>query len=150
MDKQKQIEKMATDLVKGEYYASNECMGTDCRDCEHRSKGSIKCRRMYQAEYLYNAGYRKIEEGAVVLTKEEYDELQKGVKTYNYTAMFDAQNSYRWEQGYLHARKETAEKFAERLKGLFPINEDVFRFTIPEKIHNAVDEICKELVEGKK
>ena len=68
------------------------------------------------AKWLINAGYRKIPEGAVVLTKEEHEELQKGVKTYNYTAMFKEQDAYRWEQGYLQGRKETAKEILQEGK----------------------------------
>lgn len=102
-------------------------------------------------------------ENNVVLTKEEYDELQKGVKTYNYTAMFDAQNAYRWEQGYLHGCKETAEKFAERLKEKCRELENKYSHLCKSKkeclmetcryegvlaVKLCIDEICKELVGG--
>lgn len=42
------------------------------------------------AEELLKHYQPKIPEGSVVLSKEEYEELQKGVKTHNYTAMFNA------------------------------------------------------------
>lgn len=89
---------------------------------------------------LYNTGYRKIPENAVVMTREEYDELKKGVKTYNYTAMFNAQDAYRWEQGYLQGTKETAEKFVERLKE---------QFADSARLCEQIDEIAKEFTEGK-
>lgn len=83
-----------------------------------------------------------------LLSKEEYEELQKGIKTYKYTAMFDAQDAYRWEQGYLQGRKETAEKFAERLKeaflGVNCIDIDEWNW-----YQDKIDEICKEITEGK-
>lgn len=104
-------------------------------------KEAIECMNSYTVfERLYNAGYRKIPENAVVLTKEEYDELKKGVKTHNYTAMFDAQDAYRWEQGYFQGFKETAEKFAERLK------QPPYKDFTEEWV---ADEILKEITEGK-
>ena len=33
---------------------------------------------------------------------------------------------------------------------MFPICEDVFRFSTPEQIHKAIDEICKEITEDGK
>jgi hypothetical protein len=104
------------------------------------------------AEALLAKGYRKIPEGArifipdgqiVVLSREEYDELQKGVQTRNYTAMFQAQDAYSWEQGYFLARKETAEKFAERLlhkDNIFEEKDNSYLFYKEE-----IDEICKEI-----
>lgn len=61
------------------------------------------------AEKLYNAGYRKIPENAVVLTREGYKRLQRRqefCKTCEEIAT----------EMVKKARKETAEKFAERLK----------------------------------
>ena len=104
MDKQKQIEEIAKDLKQIKFNMQG------CFIPQY-----VGVHEDITARDLYDLGYRKIPENAVVLTKEEYEELKKGIKTYNYTAMFDAQNAYRWEQGYLQGRKETAEKFAETL-----------------------------------
>lgn len=75
------------------------------------------------AKHLHEQGYRKIPEGSVVLSKEEYEELQKGVKTHNYTAMFNAGQEARIteleERLYNIAyktRKETAKEILEWLK----------------------------------
>lgn len=72
MDKQKQIEEMAK-------YCCNACeMGWDYDfgDCAEKGKDGYKnCRLAKEtAEMLYNAGYRKIPEGAVVFipTEEKY------------------------------------------------------------------------------
>lgn len=54
-----------------------------------------------------------------------------------------------YSDGYAVASKEIVEKLAGRLKALFPIKEDIFSFTTSENIHKAVDEICKEITEGK-
>ena len=62
MDKQKQIEEMAHNLCLNE---------RDCEDCERNGV----CLAYSTATIIYNAGYRKIPEGAVVLTKFEYDEM---------------------------------------------------------------------------
>ena len=139
MEKQKQIEEMVNDL----YGDAIEIKG----DCE------------YVAETMYEKGYRKIPEGAVVLTGTETEERLEDLliefdemSFYPATLMPNAEECAReWKRKLIYAigqlRKETAEKFAERLKALFPINEDIFSFTTSEKIHKAVDEICEEIKE---
>lgn len=86
MDKQEQIEEMEKDIAiridmaKGVAGSMNNGV------------------EGWLSEYLYNAGYRKIDENAVVLTEEEYE---------------------RWQGQTLNikkVRKETAEKFAEKVE----------------------------------
>lgn len=69
----------------------------------------------------------KIPENAVVLTEEEYE---------------------RWQGQTLNikkVRKETAEKFAERVKMAFYYEFDEL---IPSIMADKIDEICKEITEG--
>lgn len=73
------------------------------------------------AEALYNAGYRKIPKGGVVLTKEQEDKIFNDYAEY-----------------IKKVRKETAEKFAERLKEICDYDE---------RLCDTADEICKELVD---
>lgn len=68
MDNQKQIEEMVN------VYAQN-CSNTPIGECE--PKNCMDC----IANAFYNAGYRKIPEGAVVLTKEEYQRYERIEKT---------------------------------------------------------------------
>ena len=79
---------------------------------------------------LYNAGYRKISENEVVLTQEELEHIQSN--------SFDA--------GIKHGSKETAEKFAELVKMAFYYHFDEL---IPSIMADKIDEICKEIAEGK-
>lgn len=66
MDKKKKIEEMASII--------DDCTWvTDENYCEN-----ISCEKCH-AIRLYNAGYRKIPEGAVVLTKEELAKVSKEV-----------------------------------------------------------------------
>ena len=67
-------------------------------------------------EAFYNAGYRKIPENVVVLTKEEYEELQVG-KDFNYGYHNGESNmtSYYENIRLPEVRKETAEKIADWL-----------------------------------
>ena len=110
MDKQKQIEEMA-DIIFNSRYKN---------DYISPLKG---------ANELYNAGYRKIPEDSVVLTREEYEkdlaiERELGQRKASRT------------------RKETAEKFAERVK-------EETDHGVSAIYDSTVDDICKELVEGK-
>lgn len=69
MNKQEQIEEMAN------YYCEYCKKQTGNKFCEHIDDKS--CNIFFEAELFYNAGYRKIPENAVVLTKEEYIDLSR-------------------------------------------------------------------------
>lgn len=90
--------------------------------------------------FMQTKGFRKIPEGAVVLTGEEWRNLNK-----NYEIL---------KLELKEVRKETAEKFAERLK------DEVLNFcgTVEENGYfergkmffcDDIDEICKEITGGK-
>lgn len=181
MDKQKQIEEMA-DII---------CMAAIAY--QGSKKEHIRGIHGAISEALLNAGYRKIPEGAVVLTEKEYQRYEriekiiklakmekaigyevKNGKLYYFTNMLegfeyefkdlqeicDTANHYNeeffglqqrldfWKGKAEETRKETAEKFAERLKGLFPIDEVMLHLLPHKQLHKAVDEICKEFTEG--
>lgn len=75
-----------------------------------------------------------IPENAVVLTREEYDEL-----TLTKQSIFDM-----LEERDDKARKETAEKFAAQMKVLLSSNT-YFVLANKEKLHKVIDGICKEI-----
>lgn len=88
-----------------------------------------------------------IPEGAVVLTKEEYDKLQalKGDYVKGYEAGV--------EEGWDNARKETAEKFAEKLKDEVlnfcgTVEENGYFETGKKFFCDDIDEIAKEIIGG--
>ena len=94
------------------------------------------------AKALYLLGYRKIPENAVVLTGEEYDELY--IHGYRDGKSF----AERFYQPLVRAqaRKETAEKFAERLHSCarnVPYDGNYYDMIF----EYDVDEICKEITE---
>lgn len=62
MEREKMIEEMATHI----------CDFGDCKKCVLENK----CNYFVMAKRLYSLGYRKIPDGAVVLTREEYEELK--------------------------------------------------------------------------
>ena len=116
MDKQKRIEEMAQ---------CKNAFGFICNDCKFINA----CERYSLAEELYNAGYRKVPEGAVIVSKkvweehiENWDKCGKAIEE--------------------RVRKETAEKFAERVK-------EETDHGISALYDSTVDEICKEITEGK-
>lgn len=126
--KQKQIDEMAR-LIKPIIVSSSlYCEGNN--DQRQRAKEKIKKQSLRNAETLYSAGYRKIPElpKNTVLTADDIAELLTIVAR--------------------DTRKETVEKFAEKLK------EKRFDEYSPEgKCYECVavsdiDETCKEFTEG--
>lgn len=79
--------------------------------------------------YCPNGRFSVILENAVVLTKAELAQIQSN--------FFDA--------GIKHGSKETAEKFAEKL---FDFLDDYALFD-KRFLERKIDEICKEITEGK-
>ena len=131
MDKQKQIEEIAKIMLE-KAFENYETSGSVEIDTDVR-------RNFYYAflaysEELYEQGYRKIPEGAVVLTREEYQ-----------TANYWRERAQMWKKAAHDIRKETAEKFAERLK------TECYDGGIDDKCiavsFSRLNEICKELTE---
>ena len=131
MDKQKQIEEMAKDLKEEKLYALIN-----------------KTSYMRSAENLIDAGYRKIPKNAVVLTREEYEELKSLANDHcKYCHLMDLPDFQSEKIVRDTTRKETAEKFGERLVDFYR-NNPYASFTISEW-HKMINEIYKELTEGK-
>ena len=66
MNKQEQIDEMA---VLGCVRNPRAYSAEECAKCDFKQG---QCNAYRHAEKLYNTGYRKLPEGAVVLTKEKY------------------------------------------------------------------------------
>lgn len=118
MNKQKQIEEMAEIIFNSKYK----------NDYISPLKG---------ANELYNAGYRKIPENAVVILDEEIEEFAENLA--NSPQMQKVMEVLRksWQ-------KETAEKFAKKAKELFCENG----YYIGSVIVEFADRFCKEFTEG--
>ena len=115
IDKKKQIEEMAKIICKD---GAND---GDCDKCGfHR-----QCSKFKVAEKLYNAGYRKIPEGVVVIPKEisYYENIKKALRTvrlgeksvgFTNEQIMALTQIFHWEElrEKEQIRKETAEKFA--------------------------------------
>ena len=136
MDNQKQIEEMAKII-------DTNCVG--CSTCKYKSSDEIRCFCLFHAELLYNAGYRKIPENAVVILDEEMEEFAEKLAKSPQMQKVMSHLIKEW-------RKETAEKFAERLKkdcvwrNDFDSEGVAHPYTILEL--EELDEICKEITEG--
>jgi hypothetical protein len=131
MDKQKQIEEMnQSKALHGALSCSGKIFGMMCDNCKFINS----CIRQDRSEALYNEGYRKIPKNAVVLETSVYESLE--IK--NYRDVISEQ-----------VRKETAEKFAERLREQYPPRTDK-RCTLDDcYMLDRIDEIFKEITEDK-
>ena len=117
----KQIDEMARILTL--------CPRNTCVGC------GMECIDYRMAKAIYNAGYRKIPENAVVLDKKVFERIK----------------AQEYINGKQDGGKETAEKFAERLKAYIDSNEVQTAFFGRKCFidKETVDEICKEILEGK-
>lgn len=121
MDKQKQIKEMEKDIeIRMEM--AKAFIGSMNNGVEG-----------WLAEYLVKKGWIKPDEGALVLTREEHIQMLRDLNESN-------------EKAKGIARKETAEKFAERVKMAFYYEFDEL---IPSIMASKIDEICKEITEDK-
>ena len=109
------------------------CGDRPCEECNYHGKMKILpryCGTYLIAKQLYNAGYRKVPDGGCVLDKGQNQNFAKFVMG---------------EQA--KTRKETAEKFAERLKERLEINLCLYGSRIV--FDGDIDEIAKEITEAK-
>lgn len=122
MDKQKQIEEMGRMIRVALEYGDFSHLNIHDKDRFLTGRSYIAT-----AEHLYNAGYRKIPENAVVLTDEDE------IKQYKWSKMLDKMGFFKFVD---NLRKETAEKFRQKML---------------ERGHTPpiLDEIYKEITEGK-
>ena len=92
-------------------------------------------------ERLYNKGYRKIPENAVVLTGDEYETEKQMAKYWKERAQM-------WKQCTYDIRKETAKKFAKTMRDCYPPREDTACTLDDCYMLDRIDEICKEFTES--
>ena len=139
MNKQEQIEEMAN--------IPHKCIKSSCEDC---IKNDRKCTDYKQAEALYNAGYRVVHDGAVVLTPEERVEEMKEInKTLAERDELKAENERLKEviadQNELCWNcKKSVKEFAEKLRKKV-ISLNVWEFGEIDIIDvDDIDELLKE------
>lgn len=126
--KEKQIEEMAK-VMCGGCHNGEECMRCLCAD-------------WYRAEMLYNAGYRKIDKGSVVLTEEEFNELRQTIITQSqeYTKICNEINAL-WFEAWNKSRKQAVRELIEK------INEKLCTFKLVNKNQEFVDGYTEAIAE---
>ena len=134
-----QIEEMAMSIA--------ECNGTTCDNC------TLKCKAYITCEILYDKDYRKVPDGAVVLTPEERDEEMKEInKTLAERDELKAENERLKEviadQNELCWNcKKSVKEFAEKLRKKV-ISLNVWEFGEIDIIDvTDIDELLKEYEE---
>lgn len=161
MDKQ-MIEEMAKEIAKTLF---DDCLlnnGGHCEDCEcnREETKEYDCQSYLVAKKLLEKYQPKIPEGAVVLTgmetEQRFEDLMVAFDEMgfmpNTTHPFPEEYVETWKQRLIfvfgHLRKETAEKFAKLAKeaffGVNCIDIDEWNW-----YQDKIDEICKEITEGK-
>ena len=143
MDKQKQIDGMARiiafDLCPNRHVHAKWGKEAQC----YSDNNFAECTKIKNVvDKLYNAGYRKIPENAVVLTMEDLADMKF---TQEHCNLY-MENKWLKECIPL-ARKETAEKFAERLIEEADKNRDNIRNRVVSICD--IENVCKEITEGK-
>ena len=146
MDKQKQIEEIVKlDIEKS--VSGYSAFINDMRISKSKPLSVSKTIMSFDCPKKYILEAIGIPEGAVVLTREEYERLLKEeTLCERFGNDIDAKLKYIYEleDKVAQARKETAEKFAEKIFELFPEDKNVTH------IHRrTVKGICKEITEGK-
>ena len=141
MDKQKQIEEIAKVVEDTMFEYRGFCVNKNSCDCDAKTN----CVACNIAHNVYNAGYRKVCEPAI-----KNGEVVGFVNGADYVP----KNLFLF--GLSRARKETAEKFAERLKEQLEENSPIAGYDLEdlefdgETIQECIDEICKELTGGER
>ena len=134
------IEEIAKELCP--HYDNGNCYYEVTEVCEC----CCGCEFCWAVSQVLNAGYRKIPDGAVVLTREEYEKLKSLAKGHcEYCYLMDLPDFESERLVRDTTRKETAEKFAEKL---FDFLDDYALFD-KRFLERKIDEIAKEITEGK-
>lgn len=143
MDKQNQIEEMAKDMLD---FGTATYPTSDSVFTEQKLREQFYQVFLAYAEHLVYKGYCKILEGAVVLTREEYDDMFTFKTVGNagkHCGFYNILDTVRKVE-----RKKTAEKFAEMVSkafiGLNCIDIDEWNWC-----QNKIDEIAKGIIDGK-
>ena len=146
MDKQKQIEEMEKVIFE-------RGVALESIDFIDGTEGSDHFKRIAIA--LYNAGYRKIPENAVVLTREEFETLKNGHKPLQKLIeelrvrndFLESEYSSQFWDGVKEGKNKTIIGFQEMFLAEYGAFEDGDKITLLE-LRRHFDEIAKEITEG--
>ena len=162
----KQIEEMAKEISRTLFEDCLLNIGGKCEDCECISKETKEydCQSWLVAKKLLEKYQPKIPENAVVLTRGDYEKLLdvradvilKDIDKVFKEEFEDTKRSMEkkikpiYKAIETRTRKETAEKFAERLKAMAYQSTDWSHGEHPMVVEvDYIDEICDEITEGK-
>jgi hypothetical protein len=157
MDKQKQIEEIATEIARIVLSCPLN-QGRNCGCCEFNDKDTISydCQSYLVAEKLLEKYQPKIPENAVAMTREKYDKLRILAdecldwrrKYCNVGELPKEKQNLLHEMYYEKGKVDGVVKFVQRLKadGQYGYSMGIKIYTIEEK---GIDEIAKEITEGK-
>lgn len=135
----KKIEEMAKDMLEYgmEKYPTGESVFTETKLREQFYHVFLT-----YAEYLINKGYRKIPEGVVVLTREDYDYLINDCQRWENLAVEKVDEINK-------TSKETAEKIMNNISGDVLVVDTKEYGRIEVVPLERLDEITNEFMEGK-
>lgn len=134
MNKKKQIEEMAHNLCLKE---------RDCEDCECNGV----CLAYSTATIIYNAGYRKIPEGAVVLTKEEQEKRLKATEK-NIKQLKEENDKLRLENNDIESENEKLKNCNDKLsQGIYYGNGEQYRYRLEQARKETEREILSAMIE---
>lgn len=139
-------------------FISQLCCNSNCDNCKWRDVEEGSCLDYFEATALYNANYRKVPEGAVVLTQDEkkkllhemyeqgkFDaiaELQMDGKVVMRGGELTGRLGVEWSKGYAQARKETTKEFTKTLISLLWEEEKGETITIKD-LHSVIRSVAK-------
>lgn len=130
-----ETEKMVEEIQYGSLITMTKCYGCIHFPLCFVQKGGVNLGLASENDCCYYQP--KIPEGAVVLTRGEIDAYEERI-------------SSAYELGYKESKnrvvKETAEKFAERLKSIAKDKLELYGWQMVDI--DDIDEICKEITEG--
>ena len=136
--RKQEIEEMAKDFLEIDVYQDDKCKRCVRYICS--DKCDDECFAEICAKYFYNLHYRKIPENSVVLTREEWKRMKSSL-------YYSKEECERRNQKIC---KETAEKFAERLKEMAYQSTDWSHGEHPMVVEvDYIDEICEEITEDR-
>ena len=124
MEREKMIEEMReiAEVLSAGWCRKGKCTGNKCvvDDCDI----------MAQAREIYEAGYRKIPDGAVVLTREEYNKLHSYISEERAREIFDEETKKLKDA----IRKETAKEiFGDIFSDKYSIGGGLYELTQKDK-----------------
>ena len=154
MNKDEMIEEMASIICKE---TSNEGLCEKCDFKKHEQFGyTYQCRKFDDAEALYNAGYRKVDDDEIVVKKEAYEKFVGQL-------IEQEEIAHSYEQGYAellqsnhflqdkleNARQETTREILQELKEMFGTSREFIWIgagmgSIGDHISDRIEQFAKD------